>query len=253
MKTLIISDIHSNFEALKAMVQGVEHDRLVCLGDIVSFGPQPVECLDFIIEHADVVISGNHEKSIISKRGMEIDNELPQHKMWEIWTAQQLNDFHIDYLLKLPDMKKIRLDGDLILLTHNIAGDSYLYPESNDKAFEDFAEECSESMIFFSHSHVPFARNINNCHFYNTGSIGQARIGYPAATAIMIDAGEIRFIETSYNYEKNIRALQCLPLHPEYIKLWGKFYRKGMVERNELDILEKHLRKKVALYEELEK
>lgn len=67
MRIAIISDVHSNLEALKSVFNDIEEhgvDRVFCLGDIVGYGPSPKECLDLTRENAEIIIKGNHEEAV---------------------------------------------------------------------------------------------------------------------------------------------------------------------------------------------
>ena len=64
----IISDIHSNLEALTAVFEDIDKrgiKKVYCLGDIVGYGPNPRECLDLVIERAEICILGNHDYAVL--------------------------------------------------------------------------------------------------------------------------------------------------------------------------------------------
>ena len=64
MKYALISDIHGNYEALQVVLADIQEQgitRIICLGDIVGYGPNPCECLDAVIRRCDVTILGNHD------------------------------------------------------------------------------------------------------------------------------------------------------------------------------------------------
>ena len=64
----LISDIHANYEALDAVLQHIQSlgiDEIICLGDIIGYGPDPIKCLDAIMEHCDLTILGNHDQAAI--------------------------------------------------------------------------------------------------------------------------------------------------------------------------------------------
>src|SRR6266540_975243 len=63
MKTLVLSDIHGNLAALEA-VAAEPHDFLVCLGDLVGYGPQPGPCVRWVRAHAALVVQGNHDRAL---------------------------------------------------------------------------------------------------------------------------------------------------------------------------------------------
>ena len=69
MRLLIISDIHGNKEALDA-VMAVPHDDVVCLGDLVDYGPSPGECIDLLIDQKIPVIMGNHDSAVGFQDGL---------------------------------------------------------------------------------------------------------------------------------------------------------------------------------------
>ena len=63
MRTAIVSDIHGNLEALEAVLSDIENqkcDRIVCLGDVIGYGPNPCECLDSVMK-MDACVLGNHD------------------------------------------------------------------------------------------------------------------------------------------------------------------------------------------------
>ena len=68
MRYVIFSDLHSNLEALKQFekeISSISFDRLVCLGDIVGYGADPNSCVDWVREHADIIIAGNHDFAVV--------------------------------------------------------------------------------------------------------------------------------------------------------------------------------------------
>ena len=63
----LISDIHSNIEALQAVFDDIARRsvrRVICLGDVVGYGPNPCECLDMVIERCEACICGNHDQAV---------------------------------------------------------------------------------------------------------------------------------------------------------------------------------------------
>ena len=67
VKRAIISDIHGNLEALKAVLEHIRGQGITevfCLGDIIGYGPNPCECLDLVIQHSAVCILGNHDQFV---------------------------------------------------------------------------------------------------------------------------------------------------------------------------------------------
>lgn len=86
MRTAIISDIHANLEALLAVLEDIDKqnvDRIICLGDLVDYGPDPAACLDLVREKAKIIIAGNHDidyrhdGTIFSFRGKPLPCDQP--------------------------------------------------------------------------------------------------------------------------------------------------------------------------------
>ena len=70
MRYAILSDIHANLEALQAVINHAEQnsiDQVICLGDLIGYGPNPNECIEFTQQKANVVIAGNHDHAPLGK------------------------------------------------------------------------------------------------------------------------------------------------------------------------------------------
>ena len=68
MSTAVISDIHGNLDALSVVLEDIEArevDRIVCLGGVVGYGPNPLECLDLVRERCDWCMMGNHDFAVL--------------------------------------------------------------------------------------------------------------------------------------------------------------------------------------------
>ena len=80
MTFAIISDIHSNLEALNAVLEEIAHlpvEVIYCLGDIVGYGPDPDECVKEIFSRCRAVIRGNHDKAVAGLIDLEWFNRSP--------------------------------------------------------------------------------------------------------------------------------------------------------------------------------
>ena len=66
MRQALISDIHGNLDALTAVMADIQLqkiERIVCLGDIVGYGPNPCQCLDIVMQKCSLTILGNHDQA----------------------------------------------------------------------------------------------------------------------------------------------------------------------------------------------
>ena len=87
----VISDIHSNIDALEAVIADIEGrnvEQIICLGDVIGYGPQPRECLDRIMEKASVTLMGNHDFAVFYEPG----NFNMGAETACFWTRQELED-----------------------------------------------------------------------------------------------------------------------------------------------------------------
>src|SRR5262249_31463806 len=91
MRVLIVSDIHSNYAALEAVLAVAgSFDQLWNLGDTIGYGPRPNECMLAMRAYADIMISGNHDLACIDK--IDLSDFNPDARAANIWNGQQLSD-----------------------------------------------------------------------------------------------------------------------------------------------------------------
>jgi len=100
VKYAILSDIHGNFESLQKALSLVDPaDRVLCLGDIVGYGPNPNECVREIRNRAHETVLGNHDVAAISGFGMEYFNEAARKAIaWTPGVIDQENRELLDSL-----------------------------------------------------------------------------------------------------------------------------------------------------------
>ena len=182
MRIAIISDIHSNQEALKKALQVIEEksvDKIICLGDIVGYGANPNECIDIVRTRCDVVIKGNHEDALENSSVLENFTESARAAI--IWTRRQILQENLDYIRMLPLINK----KDDILFVHSSPDDPAEWNYILDESDAINALNCfSESICFIGHTHSPIIYSTNgrawtvtrDARFIvNVGSIGQPR------------------------------------------------------------------------------
>lgn len=114
MKFALISDIHANLEALEAVLARIADLPVLCLGDIVGYGPQPNEAVARIRARASHVVMGNHDLACADGTG--IDEFNPVSACAAQWTNRQLSQTNINWLLGLPYLRSFlrrpRLKGE---------------------------------------------------------------------------------------------------------------------------------------------
>ena len=236
----IISDIHSNFEALQAVLADIERQgvtEIYCLGDVIGYGPNPLECIDLIMQ-CKVVLLGNHDQgAMFDPDGFNVPAERAI-----FWTRSQLEspagskaqrEKRWEFLAERP--RSFREDG--LLFVHGSARNplnEYVFPEDvyNQRKMERIFA-LVEKYCFQGHTHVPgvFTEQVPEDvyqfhspdeidHVYhldgrktlcNVGSVGQPRDGDWRACYILLDGDTIRFQRVQYDVDTTIKKIYAIP------------------------------------------
>lgn len=193
MRTAFISDIHANVDALDVVledIKGQEVDRIVCLGDIVGYGPQPNECVKKVREVSKHTVVGNHDHAALGRMDTLGFNEYARAAA--DWTAAALDDDSTKFLGDLP--LTVVLDEMLLVHASPLEPERWTYVLSYQEAKRQF-EAFTERLCFIGHSHLPvviekvadeivaleFPENIplrlhkDRRYIVNVGSVGQPR------------------------------------------------------------------------------
>jgi len=228
LRYAIISDIHSNLEALQATLKKIEIenvDKILCLGDIVGYGPNPNECLDLVQEHCEIIITGNHDFACIENNELMYFNKYATAAIE--WTLTVLSKDRLQYLAELPLDERV----DNIYLVHSNAYDprSWDYILSLDEAIYNFSRFV-EKICFIGHSHHPIIYTeyteddtlkydlktdttilIENDKRYiiNVGSVGQPRDGNPDSAFGIFDTSDLTYelIRVRYNITSTFQKM----------------------------------------------
>jgi putative phosphoesterase len=209
MRILLIADIHGNYEALQKILK-VPHDRAICLGDIVDYGPDPDKCIDILCEKAIPTIRGNHDNAVAFKVDCQCGYKYKHLSIatreytWEI-----LDRSGIEYLQKLPILIREEIDGKRLYLTHGSPRSmfEYIKPETPDEEIRKMIDESTEPLeadfLVIGHSHIPMNRKLGNLTIINPGSVGQPRDGDTRASCAVFDTenGKIEHLRLDYDID----------------------------------------------------
>jgi putative phosphoesterase len=230
IKTLILSDIHANLPALKAILacEG-SWDDVICLGDAVVAGPQPDEVLDLLSELRATCVMGNHDREVLQ---VNVDAPVSDpHWQWIQWTREQLSSRNYDLLASFPDTCVLKSQGLTMRLTHGVLPpkwDKRLWPDSNPEAFESLAGQYPEPYILLGHSHVQFRLIRAGRTFFNPGTVGAPYLGQPLACYGVLQDGAFELRATTYDAEETCRAMDDVPLEDQqFVEEWKTCWRKG--------------------------
>ncbi len=153
MRYLILSDIHSNLEALDAVLSTASglYDRIVCCGDLVGYGPDPNAIVEWARANLDAVIRGNHDKGCCGLDDLSWFNPVARAAC--LWTSMQLTPGNSEYLHALP-AGPLDLDGFQLVHGSPLDEDEYLISPMDARNVFPYMEA---DLIFFGHTHVQCA------------------------------------------------------------------------------------------------
>ena len=236
----IISDIHSNLEALQAVLADIgQHsvEEVYCLGDIVGYGPNPRECIDLVMS-CGLVLLGNHDQGAL----FDPDGFNQPAERAIFWTRDQLEAPTVESQLKerrwgflAERPRQVREDG--FLYVHGSARNplnEYVFPEDiyNQRKMERIFA-LVEKYCFQGHTHVPgifteslpedlyqfhSPEEIDYVHkldarktLVNVGSVGQPRDGDWRACYVLFDGESIRFRRVEYDIDTTVKKIYDIP------------------------------------------
>ena len=125
MKLALISDIHANTEALKAVLSKLDElapDKIICLGDLVGYGPFPNECIELIRQREIPVVLGNHDAAITGAQSLDLFRD-PNRSLLK-WTIDQITPENFSFLKELP----LTLNFDNWIAAHASPSDPHKWP-----------------------------------------------------------------------------------------------------------------------------
>lgn len=216
MKIVILSDIHANYAALSALPEE-NYDQIWCLGDLVDYGPQPREVIEWMRKHANKVIRGNHDHAV----GFNVDPKcsLPFQRLaseTRRYTQDLCTAKEIAYLRNLPIRWEGTFAGSSFYLVHAVPTDplfGYCKPESERWITE--VKWTDADFLLVGHTHLPFVRKIGKTTIVNPGSLGQPKTGRPLACYAVWEDGEILLKEYDYPLAETEKEIDEMPLAPE--------------------------------------
>lgn len=211
MRYLILSDLHSNWEALQAVLRdaGAGYDRIICCGDLVGYGADPNAVVEWVRANCHLVVRGNHDKACSGQEDLEWFN--PVARAGALWTSKNLTAENAAYVRDLAKGPAF-LDG--LQFLHGSPWDEDDYVMAAEEATDAFGY-METRMAFFGHTHlqggfiwnhsrIETIRPVSpkrllesveidaSCgYLINPGSVGQPRDGDPRAAYAVYDADGI--------------------------------------------------------------
>ncbi len=231
MRTLVISDVHGNLEALEAVLRAEPWDELVCLGDLVAYGPSPLACVARIRDADAVVVQGNHDRAMaegIAPRCRPAFERLAE--VTHAFARAEVTAPDLEYLGALPRWLFLELGGRRHLVVHAAPTDPlyrYLGPDPETWARE--VGRAGAEVILVGHTHLQFRLEVGGVPVVNPGSVGQPKDGEPSAAYAVIEDRMIHLRRVTYAVEETVAALKSRGLPQQDFEDLAEILRTGTV------------------------
>jgi predicted phosphodiesterase len=179
VRVALVSDVHGNAVALETVIAELgreEPDVVVCLGDLIQGGPDPVRCLELVRERGWPVVLGNADAFVLdagsAATGVEAvtERQLAQRA----WTLEQLDDEQRAYVASFPPTVELGVGPRTLLACHAVptSFDPVVLPATPEEEFRAHLEGIEADVVAAGHVHLQFVRRAGATLWVNPGSVG---------------------------------------------------------------------------------
>lgn len=227
----IISDVHGNLEALKAVLEKIASlgiDQIVCLGDIVGYGPNPVECIH-LLKDCETIVTGDWDAAALSTEDPCWSTILLEQLNWV--RGEIANDRSAQQILQ---QGRLRTLADDIAFFHAMPNDfsDWIFPEDvfSPKKLDRVIDQ-SASLAFCGHNHLAGLHSKTSEWKYQSftevgddwftpegscicsvGSVGQPRDSDPRASFVVLRDRQFRFVRVDYDHHLTAEKIRANPM-----------------------------------------
>ncbi len=237
----VISDIHSNLEALTTVLADIEKrgiETIYCLGDVIGYGPNPKECLDLVIEKTKWCVLGNHDYATLYEP-TNFNYGAEQASFWTRFVLEAEQESasrgrRWSFLGSLPMRRTLRAKIgedttaiDFIHASPRKPINEYIFPDDvyTNPLKVRLMFERVEHICFVGHTHLPgvfidepdfyLPDELNNSYpivedekaIINIGSVGQPRDKDNRASYVYVDENEVNFVRLKYDFETTMKKI----------------------------------------------
>jgi predicted phosphodiesterase len=248
----VISDIHSNLEALQAVLADIDSRgalQIICLGDVIGYGPDPGPCMDLVRSRAAVTLMGNHDYAVL----YEPNQFNMSAEVASFWTRQQLEaetddalrNARWEFMGNLPVKHGLNHEamgsGEAIFVHGSPRRpiNEYIFPDDVYNAASKVTSSLERvtGLCFVGHTHVPGVF-VEGPDFYspdelggvfqvtparkaivNVGSVGQPRDRDNRASYAVVSPGKVEFIRVQYPVETVVNKIKAIGELDDYLGL----------------------------------
>ena len=229
MRIAVLSDIHANLHALRAVWEDIEQqkpDAVYCLGDLVGYGAYPNEVIAFLQERQVPTVLGNYDEGVgfdLSECGCAYtrpEDRLRGDQSLR-WTQAKTGAEAKTYLQTLPLQIRLEDRSPKLLLVHGSPRkvNEYIFEDRPVATFERIARLAGADVLLFGHTHLPYQKRVGATLFVNDGSVGKPKDGDPRACYALLELGRrtrVEFRRVVYDVEGAVRAVETSGLPPQF-------------------------------------
>jgi len=199
----IVSDIHGNLDALNATIKNLSQKSIYCLGDLVGYGANPNEVIEWARENNVRCVMGNHEYAVVTGDASWFNWDAQRAIFW---TRSNLKKESLDFIKNLPKRIELEIDDVKILFVHGSPNDpifEYVMPETHSDLLDYYLSNNNVDVIGLGHTHIPFVYKSDKGIVFNPGSVGQPRSGDSRAcyAILTIDEGDVQIEHKLVEYD----------------------------------------------------
>lgn len=217
-KLLIISDLHANWPALEAVLAAEPHyDAIACCGDIVDYGPHPLQCLHWVRENVKYLVRGNHDNALGLDHDCQCMGSFREMSLaTRAWHRTLLSDADFGFLRSLSTLEWFRFDKHHFRMAHATPqGGMFEYLSPGD--WKLHVEGLDEDYVLLGHTHIQGTCSFGRITVVNPGSVGLARDTAGQACFAVYEGGQLQLRRVSYDVSRTVEDLRHAPLPPAVI------------------------------------
>ncbi len=220
MRILVVSDIHANIDALRAINESF--DEVLFLGDAVDYGPDPVSCIGWLRERGATRVRGNHDNAVAFRvdcgcgQAYRHLSVLTRKLMWKLLDQELL-----DWTGAAQTSLELSSGGRSVFAVHAAPSDhlfKYVAPEVSDEELAEQGNVAGSAIVLMGHTHRPFIRETGGRTYVNVGSVGQPRDSIAAASYAILEDGRAELKRVEYDIEAAVAKLRALPLEKRAVE-----------------------------------
>lgn len=215
MRIAVISDIHGNIYALTKVLEDIDCqqiDTIICLGDLVGYGPHPNEVIATIRRRNILCLKGNYDASVVDN-GFTYIRDTTINSFALPWTVDELRISNKYFLASLPENITLKFEDKSLTFVHGSPRKINEYMLENKEDLNIIMDKFQGDILVCAHTHIPYVKKFGNKILINDGSVGKPKIGRPNATYAIIEVNknmttktEIR--EVKYDFHKAIKDME---------------------------------------------